>query len=95
MTDPEIIDTIWALLDARSAAASICPSDVARALASDDMAWRALMPDIRRVAAALAADGLLHVTRGASTVDAQSAGGPIRLRRPRTHEAFGRTAPGP
>lgn len=83
MTDQKIIDTIWRLLDARSASASICPSDVARALASDETAWRALMPEIRRVAAGLAADGLLRATRGAHTVDARSAGGPIRLRRPK------------
>ncbi|MGJ7543675.1 DUF3253 domain-containing protein [Variovorax sp. LT1R16] len=83
MTDQKIIDAIWTLLDARPASASICPSDVARMLTSDEVAWRALMPEVRRVAAALAADGLLRATRGASTVDAQSAGGPIRLRRQR------------
>lgn len=83
MTDQKIIDAIWTLLDARPASASICPSDVARMLTSDEAAWRALMPEVRRVAAGLAADGLLRTTRGTSTVDAQSAGGPIRLRRPK------------
>lgn len=83
MTDKAIVETIWKLLDGRAPAASICPSDVARALAPDnETAWRSLMPDIRRVAGALSADGLLRVTRKGVVVDALSGGGPIRLRRP-------------
>lgn len=82
MTDEAIAKTIWRLLDARAPSASICPSDVARALSPDGETWRALMPDIRRVAATLAADGSLLVTRKAEVVDALSGGGPIRLRRP-------------
>jgi hypothetical protein len=82
-TDDEIERTIFALLRQRDAAASICPSDVARALASEAPAWRALMPDVRRVAAVLAERGSLRVTRGADEVDAMSPGGPIRLRRPK------------
>ncbi|WP_353506157.1 DUF3253 domain-containing protein [Variovorax jilinensis] len=82
MTDATIVKAIWALLDARDLAASICPSDVARALATDEQAWRALMPRVRRVAASLARDGLLKVTRGSSVVDATAGGGPVRLRRP-------------
>ena len=81
MDDAAIASTLRALLDAREG--SICPSDVARALTSDEKAWRALMPRIREVAAALAADGLLQATRGKAVVDATSAGGPIRLRRVR------------
>jgi hypothetical protein len=79
--DATIAEAIRALLDAR--AGSICPSDVARALVSDEKAWRALMPRIREVAAAMAAEGLLQATRGKSVVDATSVGGPIRLRRVR------------
>lgn len=82
MTDDKIAQTIGALLNARAPSASICPSDVARALETQDNAWRALMPQIRRVAASLAAQGLLRVTRGEADVDAQSKGGPVRLRRP-------------
>ena len=81
-TDEKIEQTIFALLQQRDAAASICPSDVARALASQAPAWRALMPDVRRVAAVLAGKRLLRVTRGAHEVDAMAPGGPIRLRRP-------------
>jgi hypothetical protein len=57
---------------------SVCPSEVARALADD---WRPLMDDVREEAAALADAGALRVTQGEETVDARSARGPIRLRR--------------
>jgi hypothetical protein len=70
------------LLAARQARATICPSEVARDLAAEaDSDWRALMPDVRRVAALLVADGRLRVTRGGQDVHAESAGGPIRLGR--------------
>ncbi|WP_077000781.1 DUF3253 domain-containing protein [Variovorax sp. KK3] len=81
MNDATIARTIWTLLDARSPTSSICPSDVARALAADEKSWRALMPEIRRVAAALSDEGALKVTRGGVVVDAMAGGGPIRLRR--------------
>jgi len=70
------------LLAAREPTASVCPSEVARALAVDPAEWRALMPEVRRVAALLAEQGLIRVTRGDATVHALSEGGPIRLRRP-------------
>ena len=84
MSNDEIAKTIHTLLASRAAESSICPSDVARALVPhDELAWRALMPQIRQVAAALSGQGLLRVTRGDAVVDAKSPGGPIRLRRPR------------
>lgn len=79
--DRAIADEILALLASRAPTASICPSDVARALSSDERIWRAQMPAIRRVAAQLAADGRLKVTRGALEVDALAKGGPVRIRR--------------
>lgn len=83
MSDDRIERTIVALLDARAPESTICPSDVARALAPDDeAAWRALMPQVREVAAALATDGRLRVTRRGVVVDALAPGGPIRLGRP-------------
>ena len=81
--DRVIADKIGELLSARAAASSICPSEVARALEPEEEAWRALMPDVRRVAAKLASEGKLRVTRGNDIVDATSEGGPIRLRQPR------------
>ena len=83
MPDDAISTTIFSLLAARRAGATICPSDVARALAPEDAAaWRALMPEVRAVAAQLADAGRIRVTRGGVEVHAQSPGGPIRLGRP-------------
>ena len=82
MNDQAIVATIRALLDARAPSASICPSEVARALSPEGAAWRALMPEVRRVAAQLANEGTLRVTQGSADVNARTAGGPIRLRRP-------------
>ena len=81
MTDPEIVDAIFRLLHARARSASVCPSEVARVLVGGQDGWRALMPEVRRVAAGLAAHGELRVTQGTATVDALSANGPVRLRR--------------
>jgi hypothetical protein len=81
MDDSAVTETLFSLLAARAPAATVCPSDVARALAPEDEAWRALMPQVRRVAAGLAAEGRLRVTRGGVEVDAESRGGPIRLGR--------------
>ena len=82
MTDNAIADEIKRLLRARAPTATICPSEVARALAPENAAaWRALMPQVRRVAAAMAATGLLRVTQRGMPVDANLAKGPIRLGR--------------
>lgn len=63
-------------LAARGTGKTICPSEVARALAQD---WRALMVDVRAVAADLSAQGRIVVTQRGTVVDATSAVGPIRL----------------
>jgi hypothetical protein len=81
MRDERIERAIFRLLDARAPGSSICPSDAARALAHDEAGWRALMPEVRRIAAALAAEGRLRVTQHGDDVDALAARGPIRLRR--------------
>ena len=82
MTDDAIVQALFALLEARSPGSTACPSEVARALApNDEAAWRALMPQVRRVAAALASRGLLTVTRRGVEADATDPGGPIRLAR--------------
>ena len=80
--DERIAAVIFELLDKRAPDATICPSDAARALEGDEFAWRALMPEIRRVAAALAQAGLLRVTAHGEDVDALHARGPIRLAGP-------------
>ncbi|SEV90102.1 DUF3253 domain-containing protein [Luteibacter sp. 329MFSha] len=78
----DIAATIVRLLDTRAPEASICPSDVARALADDETAWRALMPRVRDEASDLARDGRIVITRGERQLDPDDLGrGPIRLRR--------------
>lgn len=65
---------------ARGPGRSLCPSEVARALAAAD--WRRLMPAIRAEAAALAEEGRIAVTQGGRKVDPRAARGPIRLTLP-------------
>jgi hypothetical protein len=80
--DQAIADIIRALLDARTAEASICPSEVARQAAPPKVDWRELMPRVRAVAAALAHRGVLTITRGEEILHPDELwGGPIRLRR--------------
>jgi hypothetical protein len=79
-TDRALSDAIVALLDRRRAGATICPSEAARRVEPDD--WRDLMPDARRVAARLVADGRVEMTQGGTVVDPATATGPVRLRRP-------------
>lgn len=59
----------------RGAGKTICPSEVARALAGD---WRAVMPQVRAVAAEMAARGEIAFTQKGVAVDAVEARGPIR-----------------
>ncbi|ANS27448.1 hypothetical protein WSS_A21254 [Rhodococcus opacus M213] len=81
VSDSELEERIRALLDARSASSSICPSDVARAVAPDD--WRPLMEPVREAARRLADAGEVEVTQRGAVVDPGSARGPIRIRRAR------------
>ena len=69
---------ILALLDERAEGATICPSEVARALTDD---WRPLMPVVREAAQGLVTEGKVEVTQGGEVVDLATARGPIRLRR--------------
>jgi hypothetical protein len=69
---------ILSLLAQRAAGATICPSEVARAMDED---WRPLMPAVREAAAGLVASGDIEVTQGGEVVALESARGPIRLRR--------------
>jgi hypothetical protein len=78
--DESIAQAMLALLSKRQPGRSICPSEVARHLAKDEAAWRALMPTVRAVAARLAREGKLIATQQDAVVDAQHARGPIRLR---------------
>lgn len=53
---------------------SLCPSEVAKTL---DAEWRALMPEVRAVVAAMPE---IVATQGGVEVDPVTARGPIRLR---------------
>lgn len=72
MTDDRIAAVLMDLAHQRGRGATFCPSEAARALASD---WGPLMPEVRRVAATLP---LLATQRG-RPVDPLTARGPIRL----------------
>jgi hypothetical protein len=73
--------TILALLAARAATSTICPSDAARAVGDDT--WRDLMEPAREAARRLVDAGEVEITQGGSVVDPATARGPIRIRRKR------------
>lgn len=70
------------LLAARREGATICPSDAARAVGTED-GWRDLMEPARQAAARLVAAGEVEITQGGAVVDLATARGPIRIRRVR------------
>jgi len=81
-SDDVIASRLLLLLEQRSADASICPSDVARSLEQEESRWRALMPDVRRIASAMAAAQVIEVTQGDARIELSlETTGPIRLRR--------------
>jgi hypothetical protein len=73
---------ILALCAERGAERSICPSEVARALAgSDEKAWRLLMHPVREEALRLARDGRIVILRKGRPQDPHAPiRGVIRLR---------------
>lgn len=66
------------LLDARADGATICPSEVARAVGGE--AWRDQMDAARSAALRLVASGAVDITQGGEVVDGSTARGPIRIR---------------
>ncbi|MCS0606118.1 DUF3253 domain-containing protein [Streptomyces sp. LP11] len=83
VTDRSLEAAVLDLLDSRADGASVCPSDVARAVhGSGDEGWRELMEPVRRAAGRLAARGQVEVTQHGKPVDPAQARGPIRIRRP-------------
>ncbi len=72
---------VLAMLSKRGERSSICPSDVARIVASPD--WRPSMDAVRSVASDMADEGLIVMTQGDRTVeDLADVRGPVRLRLP-------------
>jgi hypothetical protein len=71
--------TILDLLSRRAPTSTICPSDAARAVGSEE--WRDLMAPARAAAARLVERGEVEVTQGGVVVDVSAARGPVRIRR--------------
>jgi hypothetical protein len=86
MTNPPpeaIASEILRQATVRGADKSICPSEVARALAGgDEAAWRPLMGKVRQAAVALAGAGQLEILRKGKPVPVDAVRGVIRLRVP-------------
>jgi hypothetical protein len=80
-TDRRLEQAILDLLDARTAAGTICPSEAARAVGGDG--WRELMEPARRAARRLVAAEAVEITQQGRVVDPSTARGPIRIRRTR------------
>ena len=76
-SDDAIRAVLVALAAERGGDKSFCPSDAARRIGGD---WRAMMPEIRRVASEMQEAGLLRATQKGAPVDPRRARGPIRLR---------------
>ncbi len=79
--DARLEQTVLDLLAQRRAGATICPSEVARAVAADGQAWRDLMDPVRAAVGRLVDRDEVDVTQGGEVVDLASARGPIRVRR--------------
>ncbi len=91
-TDDQIRAAVLGLLADREPPATICPSEVARALAPSD--WRPLMPRVRAVAVTLAGQGLLSIRQGGhEVVPDEPLRGPIRLGRATADTAGHPTTP--
>jgi hypothetical protein len=57
---------------------SLCPTDIARAVSSEN--WRPLLGAVRKVAADLARQGKIEILRKGKTIDPAEMRGVIRLR---------------
>ncbi len=78
VTDEQIRIAISELLERRKPSATICPSEVARALSPDG--WRSLMPQVRTVAVEMAHAGVLEILLANRPIALdQPLRGPIRL----------------
>ena len=75
--DDQIRDELLRQVEARGPDKSICPSEVARALAP---AWQGLMSQIRTVAAVLSREQRIDILRKGKPVEPEAMKGVIRLR---------------
>jgi len=84
MTSTEALEAeILRQTSERGTGKSICPSEVARALAPEEEAWRRLMGPVRAAAIRLAKAGQVEVLRKGKPVEPDAEiRGVIRLRKP-------------
>jgi hypothetical protein len=76
----KISETILEMLLTRGPGKTICPSEVARKLYSDD--WRSHMEAVRKEARKLVKEGKLLITQRGVVVDPDTCKGAIRLKLP-------------
>ncbi len=79
LTDATVSETILRLVAERAAGKSICPSEVARALAASGEAWQQHMTHIRSVAAGLSRAGQVTILRHNKPIAPEAMRGVIRL----------------
>ncbi|MFN3689212.1 DUF3253 domain-containing protein [Salinarimonas sp.] len=91
----EIERTMLALVEARGAGRTICPSEVARAVGGPHPdGWGPLMQPVRRVAVALAKEGRIAILRKGRPVDPDDFRGVYRLALPMPGEGGAGEGPG-
>ena len=78
-TDRLLESTILDLLSRRAEAATICPSEAARAVGGEH--WRDQMDAARDAARRLVVAGNVDITQGGEVVDPSTFRGPNRIRR--------------
>lgn len=79
-TDLRLERAILELLSTRAGAATICPSEAARAVATDG-GWRGLMEPTRRAARRLMHSGRVQILQKGRAVDPGSFRGAVRIRK--------------
>lgn len=77
MTREDIAEEILAQAGRRGRGKTLCPSEVARALAPED--WRDLMESVRSVAFELSTKNAIAVLQKGAAVDPATVKGPIRI----------------
>lgn len=75
--DQQISEQILAMVTARGAGKTICPSEVARTVRPDD--WRQLMKKVRQSAIRLADGGAISIYRKGKPIPTDQVRGVIRL----------------
>lgn len=70
---------VLSLLDARAEGASVCPSEVARALASETGDWRAAMPEVHAAVDRMMAEEVVRLSWKGRPLSSRA--GPYRINR--------------